>query len=285
MTSQTYESLEAAFVRWARDEDDVRAVIAVGSRARIEPPADDWSDLDIMVYTRAPDHLLARSAWLDQIAPVLITIPGRTAGGEPEILVMFDGGFDVDVVVGRIGDLADAARAGTVPHGHLRGARVLVDKDGWAARTIPATFGPPMAGDPDAEEFQAVVAGFWYGTHYVAKQIRRGDLWVVKVRDAELKAVLLRMLEWHARTTTPEVDTWHMGRYFWQWADPRAVDALDAVFGHFDRDDSWRALMATADLFTWLATEVADQLGIPYPTSIEATVRGLIDQLHAPDPG
>jgi hypothetical protein len=57
------------------------------------------------------------------------------------------------------------------------------------------------------------------------------------------------------------------------------------VFGHFDRDDSWRALMATADLFTWLATEVADQLGIPYPTSMEATVRGLIDQLHAPDPG
>ena len=43
--------------------------------------------------------------------------------------------------------------------------------------------------------------------------------------------------------------------------------------------------MATADLFTWLATEVADQLGIPYPTSMEATVRGLIDQLHAPDPG
>ena len=279
-SSKGFESLEAAFVRWARDEVDVRAVIAVGSRARVEPPADEWSDLDIMVYTRAPDRLLESTDWLSQVGRVCIAMPGRTASGEPEILVMFDGGFDVDVVVGRIEDLAGMARAGRVPHGHLRGARVLVDKEGWAARTIPPSFGPPGSADLDPSEFAALVAAFWYGAHYVAKQIRRGDLWVVKVRDAELKAVLLRMLEWHARTTAPDVDTWHLGRYYWQWADPRAVSALDGVFGHFDRDDSWRALMETADLFAWLAIEVADRLGMPYPTSTEVAVRRLIDQLH-----
>lgn len=112
-----YQSLEDAFVRWARDEVDVRAVIAVGSRARIEPPADDWSDLDLMVYTRAPDDLLDSTDWLDDVGPVCIAMPGRTASGEPEILVMFDGGFDVDVVVGRIEDLAATAQAGRVPHG------------------------------------------------------------------------------------------------------------------------------------------------------------------------
>jgi aminoglycoside 6-adenylyltransferase len=135
--SMGFESLEAAFVRWARDEVEVRAVIAVGSRARVEPPADDWSDLDLMVYTRAPDRLLENTDWLDQVGRVCIVMPGRTASGEPEILVMFDGGFDVDVVVGRIEDLAGMARAGMVPHGHLRGARVLVDKDGWAAARFP----------------------------------------------------------------------------------------------------------------------------------------------------
>jgi len=50
--------------------------------------------------------------------------------------------------------------------------------------------------------------------------------------------------------------------------------------GHFDRDDSWRALLAMTDLFAWLAIDVAGRLGIPYPTSTEATVRRLIDQLH-----
>ncbi len=57
------------------------------------------------------------------------------------------------------------AAAGRVPHGHLRGARVLVDKDGWAARTIPPSFGPPGPADLDPSEFAALVAAFWYGTH------------------------------------------------------------------------------------------------------------------------
>ena len=186
----------------------------------------------------------------------------------------------MDVVVGRIEDLAATARAGRIPHGHLRGARILVDKDGWAARTIPPSFGPPRPPALDPAEFTALVTAFWYGAHYVAKQIRRGDLWAVKVRDAELKAGLLRMLEWHALLTAPDADTWHMGRYYRQWADPRAVSALDEVSGHFDRADSWQALMATSDLFAWLAIEVADRLGLPYPTPTEVTVRRLIAELH-----
>ena len=67
---EVYQSLEDAFVRWASDEVDMRAVIAVGSRARIEPPADDWSDQDLMVYTRAPDDLLDSTDWLDDVGPV-----------------------------------------------------------------------------------------------------------------------------------------------------------------------------------------------------------------------
>ena len=254
-------------------------MIAVGSRARVEPPADQRSDLDLMVYTRTPGTLLESTGWLDQVGPVSIALPGRTAGDEPEILVMFDGGLDVDVVVGRIEDLEAMARTSSVPHGHLRGARVLVDKDGWAERTIPAAFGPPEAADLAPAEFQAVVAAFWYGAHYLAKQICRGDLWVVQARDAELKALLLRMLEWHARSTTPDVDTWHLGRSYWKWADPRAVSALDDVFGHFDSLDSWRALHATTALFQWLALEVAGREEIEYLTATVNTIAGLITQM------
>ncbi len=278
-SSEVFASLEARFVRWATAEPGVRAVIAVGSRARAHPPADDWSDLDLVVYARDPGVFLKDTGWLDDVAPVCVAIPGRTAGGEPEVLAMFDGGFDVDVVVARVEDLQAMAQTGAVPAGHLRGARVLVDKDGWAAGTIPGDFGPPRPADVHEVDFAGLVAAFWYGAHYVAKQIRRGDLWVVKVRDMELKALLLGMLEWHARTKGPDIDTWHLGRYYWQWADPRAVTALDEVFGRFDRGDSWRALLATMDLFSWLGIEVASSLEVQYPMQTELAVRDLIDHM------
>ena len=56
------------------------------------------------------------------------------------------------------------------------------------------------------------------------------------------------------------------GRFLEEWADARAVESLPAVFAHYDEDDVWRALMATMELFRWLAIETADLLGYSYPS-------------------
>jgi aminoglycoside 6-adenylyltransferase len=276
--------IEAALAAWAAARHDVRAVVVVGSQARTDPPPDEWSDLDVMLYVDGPARLLADTSWLTAIAPTWITIPYHTASGEPELLVLFAGGHDVDFVVHDAADLAEMARQREVPAGHWRGARVLVDKDDLVSRTLPASFGPPTVPLPSAAEYSAHVAAFWYGAHYVAKQIRRGDLWVVKIRDAELKAALLRMIEWHARSADPSIDTWHLGRYWERWADPRAVAAAARTFGRFDVADCWTALLETIELFSWLANETADRLGFSQSPESSGLVAELVQRLRAQDP-
>jgi aminoglycoside 6-adenylyltransferase len=276
--------IEAALAAWAAERYDVRAAVVVGSQARTDPPADEWSDLDVVIYAREPAQLLADTSWLAAIAPTWITIPYHTASGEPELLVLFAGGHDVDIVVHDAAELAELARRREVPVGHLRGARVLVDKDNLVSRTFPASFRPPTAPLPSAAEYSAQVAAFWYGAHYVAKQIRRGDLWVVKIRDAELKTAVLRMIEWHARSADPTLDTWHLGRFLECWADPRAVAAVARTFGRFDVADCWTALLATMDLFSWLAEETADRLGFPHSLEPSGSVAELVQRLRAQDP-
>ena len=52
----THETLLARFVAWAEQRDDIRAALMIGSRARVDRPADQWSDMDSVVVTSEPQR-------------------------------------------------------------------------------------------------------------------------------------------------------------------------------------------------------------------------------------
>lgn len=39
-----YKNFERDFTSWAKSTDDIRAAFIVGSRARVDHPADEWAD-------------------------------------------------------------------------------------------------------------------------------------------------------------------------------------------------------------------------------------------------
>jgi aminoglycoside 6-adenylyltransferase len=276
-----YEKLIGNFVLWASSCRDIRSAIIVGSRARIDHPADQLADLDILIYADAFEHYLSEISWLNNVGDVWIAMNSRTAGNDPELLVMFEDGYNVDFVFLSSDILRRMANSGSLSTVFRRGSRVILDKDGVAAKVIPSSFGVPPYQPPTQEDFMRVVSAFWYTAFYVAKQLCREELWMVKLRDANMKQALLRMLEWHAHATKrTDCDTWYAGRFLKEWADPRAQEALNEVFSHFDKSDSWRGLFATARLFTWLATETADHLGYEYPAIIDERVTKLITALY-----
>jgi aminoglycoside 6-adenylyltransferase len=92
-----------------------------------------------------------------------------------------------------------------------------------------------------------------------------------------MKELLLRMMEWHTLALRgSEVDTWQNGRFLEEWGDPRALGALPGIFARYDEDDLWRALLATMDLFRWLAIETGERLGYAYPTDGDGHVTGWV---------
>ena len=99
-----------------------------------------------------------------------------------------------------------------------------------------------------------------------------------------MKNGLVTMLAWHARATQGwEYDTWHNGRFMGEWVDEETWQALQAVFGHFDAADTWRALWANLELFRRLAREAAQRLGYVYPMALDERVTDLVTRLHAED--
>ena len=88
-----YTIFEDAFISWAEEKDDIRAAFIVGSRARMDHPADEWSDLDIIIYAKDHKTYLSDTDWLENIGNVWITFTYHTASGQPERLILFEGSF------------------------------------------------------------------------------------------------------------------------------------------------------------------------------------------------
>ncbi len=94
------KQLEERFVAWANTRQDIRAAIVIGSRARVERPADEWSDLDLVFFTANPEYYLSKTDWLESIGnPLLTFVQNTPTGGQRERRVLFDSGLDVDFTI------------------------------------------------------------------------------------------------------------------------------------------------------------------------------------------
>lgn len=284
---QAYDELTERFVEWARTRPDVRAAIVVGSRARNDRSADEWSDLDIVMFVTDPEPYLTSADWLKTMGDVQITFVEPTAGVERERRALFDGGLDVDFAVIPCTKLELMIEHGIPPRVAevvRRGMRVLLDRDGLVAGLAPSDTEPTAQVSPGPQEFLEAVNDFWYHAVLTAKKLKRGELWYAKAcADSYMKRLLLKMIEWHARAiNVKQCDIWHDGRFMEQWADPRVMEGLRGAFAHYDWEDTRCALLVTMQLFRWLAKETAECLAYPYPTSGDDYATASVSALLSP---
>jgi aminoglycoside 6-adenylyltransferase len=283
----SYDDLLARFTEWARNEDTVRALMILGSRAREDHPADRWADLDLLLVVRDPLKVLSETEWLDSISPRLLTFVEPTAvAGQSERRVLFEGMYDVDlsvVPVHVMSLLANEPPRELLFNVFGRGHRLVLDKDGMQgmlSSVLSAIDLRPVGASPSQEEYLQVVNDFLYHVVWTAKHLERGELfWAKRSLDCHLTPLLLQMLEWHARALHGQgYDTWFRGRFLEEWADPRATASLKEASARYDEAELKKGLHSLLGLFQWVATETSERTDLPYPQN---TSQRIADWLEA----
>ncbi len=80
--------------------EDIRAALIIGSRARVECPADEWSDLDLLILTSNPEFYVSKSEWIGNMGTPLLTFVEPTSSGENmERRVLYKDMIDVDFAI------------------------------------------------------------------------------------------------------------------------------------------------------------------------------------------
>ena len=283
-TERSYNELMERFRKWAENRLDIRAAVVVGSRARVDHPADEWADLDLVIVTTDPKHYVSTSDWTNNFGkPLLTFIEPTSTGDEKERRVLFKGMLDVDFAIvpqekaQRLFEtVTDSQGTAQIANLFGRGMRVLIDKDRMAdqLQTLTASIEKSPPSPPTQDEFLQVVNDFIYHAVFTAKHLERGELWwTITTLDCYMQHLLLRMIEWHTLATRDwGCDTWFRGRFLEEWAHPHAVKGLQDAFAHYDTQDIKRALLAAMNLFHWLAIETAAKLGYSYPGQADEIV-------------
>jgi aminoglycoside 6-adenylyltransferase len=271
MPLDLYSQLEQGVVAWALTQPLIEAVIVVGSRARSDHPADEWSDLDLVVFATDAASFLNDATWLDTFGQVRAAVSNSFGKNDREWLALYDDGSKLDVAFLSIDPTATSTlqdMLDTFPYPVVlqRGARVLIDKTGAPAELRLPEISAPQP--PTQAAFTALINRMLLDAIKTAKFIRRDELWRARqLCDGELKQHLLKILEW--RAVTQEHDVWYDGRFMNEWADREALAALPDTFAGYYTADVQRALFATLDLFRRLTHEVAFQLDYTYPTEAD----------------
>ena len=196
----------------------------VGSQARAETPADEWSDVDIVLFVDDPRPFATEADWLAAFGtPELTFLERAVVGGGPERRVLFDDGLEVDFALFPAAAIAAAAAYPEAASTAARGYRVLYDEVGLEA----ALAGRTGDGAEPRRNPAEIVNDFWYHALWTAKKLRRGEtLSARNCLECRLKGLLLEIAREHALRRDPGTDTWHRDRFVEQWADPRTIDAL-----------------------------------------------------------
>lgn len=281
---------------WGRSRRDVRGIVLIGSHARTSPPADRWSDVDLLISCHDPEALIESTDWLEALGEARITfLEKNPVDGERERRVAFSNGLDVDFnfvsarrlrllrfALGRgrflvTPSLRRQARDGALALATIMrpGYRILLDKDGLLAALAVVVVQPIPANERQLDE---IASDFWYHAIWTAKKLRRGELWMAKgCCDAYLKDRVAEVLS----LGRERPDGLPRMRFIDEALDAKTAKLLRKSHAKYDRADLARALKVTLDLFAQAARQTAERLALTLDESEEQFARAEVARVLA----
>lgn len=259
---ERYKEIINRILELCAAREEIRAIIVIGSQARKNKKADEYSDLDLIVVCDVPEKLLYKDEWLNHLGKREYSFVEDTIANQKERRVLFEGSLDVDFIVLSTEFFRFALENHLQDDIMKRGYRILYDDAGFSDSMAKIPVMDHMKNDvPSEEEFRNLVNEFYYHIVWTEKKISRGELWTAKMCvDVHLKNLLLRMIEMYEICVHGiDFDVWHNGRMLEEWADEDIVQELSQCFAHYDADDIKKALDHTAALFTRLSKVCAEK--------------------------
>lgn len=274
-----YHDLIAKLMDFAKECDEIIAVIMIGSQSRKEAPADDYSDLDIIAVVNTPSYFLTDDTWIACMGDFGISFVEDTITGDKERRILFRNGLDVDFVFITYSTARTALKSSEGKMILQKGYRVLIDKADLT-NCLPVVSIPTYL-FPTSDEFNNHINDFWYHTVWTVKKLLRGEIWAAKFCvDSYMKYKLLWMMELQSRAKNGlDYDTWFNGRFVDTWASAEALGGLKSTFAHYNYNDIKLALFRTIDLYHEIALDAAKRINYVYPIDVENCAKECIERL------
>lgn len=275
-------------ISWAESNPDIRAVLLTSSLVNPYAPVDDFSDLDIELVFENLKEYEADKKWIYLFGePVSMIEEDDTCfdGKHAMKMVLYTDHVKVDFKLYQKSEFVKEVQEEALPNDWDVGYKVLVDKDHLTKDIKPPTYQSVMIQQPTEQQFQQLMNDFWWDTTYVAKCLKREDMFYAKFMSEDVIRTdyLVPLIEWYIASfhDWKNITTNKHGRLFKKYLSAELWTRVEATFSGSSIEDNWRALHASADLVHELGTVLAEKLNFKYPQKHEDDVRKYLDEVQS----
>ncbi|MBN2045065.1 MAG: aminoglycoside 6-adenylyltransferase [Anaerolineales bacterium] len=278
---RTEKEMFELILRYARENEDVRAVILNGSRANPNAKKDPFQDYDIVYLVTQMAPYKRNMEIVRYFGDILILqTPDDMGEGEHRD---FDGyGYLMQFMDGTRIDLGfyplEAAQTCVADSQTI----LLLDKDGRFGTLPPPSDHDYLPQKPTAKAFDDCCNEFWWVTPYVAKGLWRDELTYAKyMLDNVVRDQLMKMLTWYFGVKTDfQKSPGKQGKYLRGTLDEEDWAMLERTYADADPEHTWQALFVMGDLFRKVAQVVADSFGLAYPGQDDRNVSAFLRRIR-----
>lgn len=273
-------------IHWAENNPDIRAVLLTSSLVNPYAPVDEFSDLDVELVFKSRKPYEDTHEWISLFGePISMVEEDDTAfeGKHAMKMVLYKDHVKVDFKLYQVSEFSEEIKAETLPDDWDLGYRILIDKDNLTRDLKAPTYQSIMIHQPTEKKFKQLMNDFWWDTTYVAKCLRRGDIFYAKFMSEDILRTdyLVPLIEWYIASAYDwnNITTNKHGRLFKKYLSPELWSRVEATFSGSDIEENWTALFAFADLVHELGTALAKKLNFEYPFQHETDIRNYLKEV------
>lgn len=263
-----YDVLEK-LIAFAKNNDNIRALVLQGSFVNDHAPMDNLSDLDPMFYVKDLSEFLEDTSWKNEFGTPMSFFHDEGVFHEDKWytrLTIYQDGFKIDFGFQSI-SLAKYAQ-------EMPLYKIYVDKDGIIPKPLVTDERNFYVKKPTEEAFIERVNTFFFDSSYVVKALARDEMFFEKYMEQVLKKKIHQLLEWYIGVKHDfHVNTGTVGRYFKKYLTDCEWDMLLKTYPDANKENCIKALIHSYDFVHYLGTYIADALQYKYPLEHEKNMR------------
>ncbi len=275
---RTPEEMLDLILKIAKEDENIRAVLMVGSRANPDCPKDPYQDFDVSYFVKSVEPYWDNMAWIESKfgRPSLVQRPESMELIPPEkdgsymYLMIFPDGNRIDLQINQDPYVDDGEPAVLLLDKDGDFPEIAVKKDFWYVRK------------PDQKLFSDCCNEFHWCLNNVAKAIAREELpLAMEYLNRYVRDMLILMLGWYVGAEHGfQAGVGKSGKYFKKLLPPDMYESFVKTYSDGEFPHMWDAAFEMLDLFGEAAWAVAERLGCLYDEDEEAGIRKYMEQVR-----
>ncbi len=264
-------------LNYARDHDEVRAVVMNGSRVNPNAKKDPFQDYDIVYFVRNVEPFRRNMDVVRYFGEIMILQlpedmrdPPGEGDGHYTYLMQFMDGNRIDLSFYAL-ERTDVTTKDSL-------SLVLLDKDNLLGELPPPSDASYLPQPPNAKAFDDCCNEFWWLNPYVAKSLWREEVIQAQYNlNTWMRPELMKMLRWYfGMQTNFQKAPGKSGKRLKSQLDAQQWALLECTYADAEWEHIWEALFSMDELFRQVAHSVADHFEFNYPEQDDVRISNYV---------